>query len=214
MLHLWDRDTIEREDEAGSDDDEWVPVLRVQGDRSSSRRSRASRDSLVLDAGDDHTVVVRERIRMGDFKGDPAQWMRKYFDAFLHITNWGTRELKLRIPAKLLPPKAVKPYLCEALSADATLDVMEWLRKHPRVTFHFTPTSASWLNQVEGFFSILTRRSLRQTSFDDRGSLKRHIAAFLARWNEDPTPFVWTKSAHRIVRDHRKMVARISRAEH
>ena len=99
-------------------------------------------------------------------------------------------------------------------SAHKTPDVMAWKALHPRIHFHFTPTRASWLNQVEGFFSILTRRSLRQTSFVSRGELKKHLRAFLAAWNTNPTPFVWTKSAHKIVRDHRKMLDRISREEH
>src|SRR5262249_34678238 len=102
-------------------------------------------------------------------------------------------------------PKKELHVVLDNSSTHSTPDVMAWLARHPRVTFHFTPTSASWLNQVESFFSILTRRSLRQTSFDSRKSLKQHIEAFLTRWNDDPTPFIWTKSAHRIVRDHRKM---------
>jgi transposase len=99
-------------------------------------------------------------------------------------------------------------------STHSTPDVQEWLAANERVKFHFTPTSASWLNQVEGFFSILTRRSLRRTSFPTKAALRRHIKSYLDRWNEDPTPFVWTKSAHAILRDHRKMLARISRMEH
>ena len=85
---------------------------------------------------------------------------------------------------------------------------------NPRVSFHFTPTSASWLNQVESFFSILTRQSLCNTSFDSKAALKRHLREYLAKWNNDPAPFVWTKKAHTIIRDHRKMLARISRTEH
>ena len=92
--------------------------------------------------------------------------------------------------------------------------VKAWLAKHPRFHMHFTPTSASWLNQVEGFFSILTRRSLKRASFTSKVALRRHIEAFLNNWNENPTPFVWTKSARRIVRDHRRILARISRTEH
>ena len=99
-------------------------------------------------------------------------------------------------------------------STHTTPDVQKWLREHPRVVFHFTPTSASWLNQVEGFFSILTRRSLKRTSFPSKAALRRHIEQFLNSWNDDPTPFVWTKSARRIVRDHRRIVARISRTAH
>lgn len=99
-------------------------------------------------------------------------------------------------------------------STHSTPDVNDWLAANERVKFHFTPTSASWLNQIEGFFSILTRRSIRRTSFPTKAALRRHIEDFLARWNEDPTPFVWTKSARRIVRDHRKHLARISKTEH
>lgn len=99
-------------------------------------------------------------------------------------------------------------------STHKTPDVKEWLAEHPRVVFHFTPTSASWLNQVEGFFSILTRRSLKRASFPSKSALRRHIESFLAHWNDNPTPFVWTKSPRTIVRDHRRMFARISRTKH
>lgn len=99
-------------------------------------------------------------------------------------------------------------------STHKTPEVQTWLAEHPRVVFHFTPTSASWLNQVEGFFSILTRRSLKRASFASKAALRRLIENFLANWNDDPTPFVWTKSSRTIVRDHRRMLARISRAEH
>lgn len=99
-------------------------------------------------------------------------------------------------------------------STHATPAVQEWLTAHPRVKFHFTPTSASWLNQVESFFSILTRRSLTRTSFPSKAALRRHIEAFLRNWNQNPTPFIWTKSARRIVRDHRRIIARTSRTEH
>jgi len=111
-------------------------------------------------------------------------------------------------------PKKDLHVIVDNSSAHKTPDVLAWNALNPRVTFHFTPTSASWLNQVEGFFSILTRRSLRRTSFPTRGALKKHLRAFLASWNANPTPFVWTKTAHTIVRDHRKMLARISREEH
>jgi transposase len=111
-------------------------------------------------------------------------------------------------------PKQDLHVIIDNSSTHTTHAVMEWLRENPRVTFHFTPTSASWMNQVEGFFSILTRRSLKQTSFASKLELKRHLRDFLEKWNRAPTPFVWTKSAHAIVRDHRKMLDRISRTEH
>lgn len=111
-------------------------------------------------------------------------------------------------------PKRELHVILDNSSTHKTPDVLTWLAKNPRVTFHFTPTSASWLNQVEGFFSILTRRSTRRTSFPSKASLRSHIEAFLKNWNANPTPFVWTKSARRIVRDHRRILARTSRTEH
>ena len=69
-----------------------------------------------------------------------------------------------------------------------------WLKRHPRVTFHYTPTRASWLNQVEGWFSILQGQSLTGASFTSVEQLKEHIDAFIARYNQDAEPFVWTKA--------------------
>lgn len=111
-------------------------------------------------------------------------------------------------------PRGALHVILDNSSTHSTPEVQEWLGANARIKFHFTPTSASWLNQVEGFFSILTRRSLRRTSFPTKTTLKKHIQAYLARWNANPTPFVWTKSAHTIVRDHRKLLALISRKEH
>lgn len=70
----------------------------------------------------------------------------------------------------------------------------EWLARHPLVTFHYTPTRASWLNQVEGWFSILQGQSLDGTSFKSVEQLREHIDAFIADYNETAEPFVWTKS--------------------
>jgi len=70
----------------------------------------------------------------------------------------------------------------------------EWLARHPLVTFHYTPTRASWLNQVECWFSILQGKSLTGASFTSVGQLKKHIDAFIESYNEDAEPFVWTKS--------------------
>ena len=69
-----------------------------------------------------------------------------------------------------------------------------WLKRHPNVHFHFTPTKASWLNQVEIWFSILAAKALNGTSFNSRKELMAHIAAFIAAYNVDAKPFVWTKS--------------------
>lgn len=69
-----------------------------------------------------------------------------------------------------------------------------WLARHPNVHFHFTPTHASWLNQVEIWFSILSRQALRSTSFTSVGQLKDAIAAFVEAYNPKAQPFEWSKA--------------------
>jgi transposase len=69
-----------------------------------------------------------------------------------------------------------------------------WLKRHPQVHFHFTPTRASWLNQVEIWFSILEGKSLSGASFTSVKQLKEHIDAFIEAYNRNPTPFAWTKA--------------------
>jgi len=70
----------------------------------------------------------------------------------------------------------------------------DWLAKYEgRVQFHFTPTSASWLNQVEIWFGLLTRRTLRGASFANKDQLRLAIESFVARTNENPKPFHWRK---------------------
>jgi hypothetical protein len=69
----------------------------------------------------------------------------------------------------------------------------EWLAAHPNVTFHFTPTSASWLNQVEIWFGIFQRKTLRKASFASIDQLVGAIRDFTAAYNENAAPFVWRK---------------------
>lgn len=99
-------------------------------------------------------------------------------------------------------------------STHGTPDVAAWLAQHPRVQFHYTPTSASWLNQVEGFFGILGKQSLGLSDFDSKRALRAHINAYMKSWNASPTPFLWTKPAKAIIRSHRRMLDRISTAVH
>jgi transposase len=85
-------------------------------------------------------------------------------------------------------------------STHSTPEVRDWLHKHPNVCFHFTPTGASWLNMVEAWFGILTRKSVRRGSFASVKELVRHIGHYIEHWNEHPTPFVWTKTPAEIIR--------------
>ena len=77
--------------------------------------------------------------------------------------------------------------------------VRAWLARHPRWTFHFTPTSASWLNAVETFFSALTRRRLKRGVFRSIVDLQAAINRYIAEHNDHPKPFVWTKTADTIL---------------
>lgn len=73
--------------------------------------------------------------------------------------------------------------------------VKAWLERHPRWTFHFTPTSGSWLNAVENFFSVLTRQRISRGSFHSIVDLQAAIERYLARPNAKPKPLVWKASA-------------------
>lgn len=85
-------------------------------------------------------------------------------------------------------------------STHSTPAVRQWLQAHPQVHFHFTPTGASWLNMVEAWFGILTRKSVRRGSFVSVKALVRHIGDYIEHWNAHPTPFVWTKEPAEIIR--------------
>ena len=77
--------------------------------------------------------------------------------------------------------------------------VRKWLARHPRWTFHFVPTSCSWLNAVEGFFAKLTRRRLKRGGFHSIIDLQAAIKRFIAETNRNPKPFVWTADPNRII---------------
>jgi hypothetical protein len=69
-----------------------------------------------------------------------------------------------------------------------------WLKRHKNIHFHYTPTHASWLNQIEIWFSILASQSLNGQSFTSVKELIQNVDAFIADYNQTARPFVWTKS--------------------
>ena len=77
--------------------------------------------------------------------------------------------------------------------------VKGWLTRHPRFVFHFTPTSCSWLNAVEGFFAKLTRRRLKRGVFRSLVELQAAINRFIAETNHAPKPFIWTADPDKII---------------
>ena len=91
-------------------------------------------------------------------------------------------------------------------------DVQLWLARHPRFHLHFTPTSASWLNQVETWFSIVHRKAIRRGVFRSVAHLKDAIQRFLDAWNENKRPFAWVKTADDVL--HRAKPKAISAAQH
>jgi transposase len=78
-------------------------------------------------------------------------------------------------------------------------EINQWLAKNPRITLHFTPTSGSWLNLVEVFFSIITRQAIRRGSFDSVKDLVAAIRTFIDGYNDRCQPFTWTKTADEIL---------------
>jgi transposase len=135
------------------------------------------------------THKVTDSHTAADFIGFMKQVVRVYPDQELHV-------------------------ILDNSSAHSTPEVQAWLAEHPRVQFHYTPTSASWLNQVEGFFGILGKQSLGVANFESKRALRTHLDAFMRSWNNAPTPFAWTKPATAIIRSHRRMLDRISTAVH
>ena len=97
-----------------------------------------------------------------------------------------------------VPPGKVIHAVLDNYAAHKHPEVLAWLADHPRWTFHFTPTSCSWLNAVEGFFSKLTRQSLKRGVFRSVADLEQAIARYIAATNKNPKPFVWTATAKAI----------------
>ncbi|MGE9266529.1 MAG: IS630 family transposase [Verrucomicrobiales bacterium] len=79
-----------------------------------------------------------------------------------------------------------------------TPQVLKWLSRHPRFEIHFTPTGASWLNQIERFFGLITSQRIRRGSFKSVAELERAISDYIEQHNGDPKPFAWTKTAEQI----------------
>ena len=99
---------------------------------------------------------------------------------------------------RAVPAGKVIHAIVDNYAAHKQPNVLKWLADHPRWTFHFTPTSASWLNAVEGFFSAITRRQIRRGAFHSVDDLQNAIKRYIDAHNSDCRPFVWTSSAKAI----------------
>jgi transposase len=90
-------------------------------------------------------------------------------------------------------------------------DAEKWLKNHPNVTFHFTPKGGSWINQIETWFGILTRQSLRRSTHASVAQLTRSIRQYVKDWNVDCKPFKWIASADEILAKVRWVEAEVRR---
>jgi len=102
--------------------------------------------------------------------------------------------------------KAVKPHkgkeihvVLDNLSTHTTPEVKAWLDENPNIHFHFTPVGSSWLNQIETWFGILTRQSIRRGTFASVNVLITQIRNYINSWNADAEPFTWTATAGEIL---------------
>jgi transposase len=102
--------------------------------------------------------------------------------------------------------KAVKPHkgkeihvILDNLSTHTTPDVMEWLEENPEIKFHFTSVGSSWMNQIETWFGIITKQSIRRGTFNSVKVLIKQIKDYIEHWNSTAEPFVWTATAGEIL---------------
>ena len=104
--------------------------------------------------------------------------------------------------------------VCDNYSTHEHPTVKKWLVAHPRFTMHFTPTYSSWLNQVERLFAHVTDDLLRRSDHRSVQALEADLRAWVKAWNENPKPFVWTKTADQILESLGRLLQRISGAGH
>jgi transposase len=115
---------------------------------------------------------------------------------------------------KAVPANLELHLICDNYATHKTSEVKKWLLRHPRFHLHFTPTSSSWLNLVERWFAELTNRKLRRSAHRSVVDLERDIRAWINQWNNDPKPFIWTKTADEILDTLTAYCLRISDSEH
>ena len=112
-------------------------------------------------------------------------------------------------------PKDLQIHLiCDNYATHKTPAVAKWLDEHPRFHMHHTPTYSSWLNQVERWFGLLTDKQLRRGTHRSIQALEKDIRDWIKNWNEDPKPFVWTKTADEILERLASYLHRIPGAGH
>jgi transposase len=113
-----------------------------------------------------------------------------------------------------VPPEFDVHLVLDNASTHKTPAIRKWLLAHPRFVVHFTPTSSSWLNLVERWFSELTNKKLRRGAHRSVRDLNADIRAWVKTWNENPRPYVWTKTADEILDSIARYCTRITESGH
>ena len=132
-----------------------------------------------------HTLLAALEIATGRVLGEVKRRTAVNFLRFLNhvVRNYPERELHV---------------ILDNLNIHKGSAAQRWLGRHPQVHFHHTPTHASWVNLAECFFSILTRRGLQQSVHRSRQELKEYLLEFIAHYNQNSSPFVWTKGPEQL----------------
>jgi transposase len=104
--------------------------------------------------------------------------------------------------------------VCDNLATHKTAAIHDWLARHPRFHLHFTPTGSSWINQVERWFGLLTDQLIRRGVHTSVAALEHDVREWIKNWNQDPKPFLWTKTAEDILQSLSKYMSKISGAGH
>ena len=115
---------------------------------------------------------------------------------------------------KAVPAELDVHLVCDNLATHKTPAIRDWLARHPRFHVHFTPTGSSWINQVERWFGLLTEQLIRRGVHTSVVALENDVREWIKNWNDNPKPFVWTKTAEDILQSLSKYMAKISDAGH
>ncbi len=115
----------------------------------------------------------------------------------------------LRLIDRETPPELDIHLVVDNYATHKHPKVQAWLTKRPRYHLHFTPTSASWLNQVERWFGLISQRAIKRGSFDSVAQLVQTIESFIAQYNASSSPFIWVATAESIFAKLERLSARI-----
>ncbi|WP_327689499.1 IS630 family transposase [Streptomyces tubercidicus] len=116
--------------------------------------------------------------------------------------------------AREIPDDLDVHLVCDNYATHKTPDIKRWLLAHPRFHMHFTPTSSSWLNLVERWFAELTNKQIRRGVHKSVQALEKDIRTWITTWNENPKPFIWTKTADQILEALASYCERITDSGH